>query len=191
MPGRNDNFVDHAWITTFCDLRFHLYGDDPEEIDIRDIAHALSNQCRFTGHVRKFYSVAQHSIVVFHLVRELGGTKADMRLALLHDASEAYLADMAAPFKAEVKGYYDIEALIEARITQRFNLTEKTQMIKDCDWYALFIEAKALINADANVFLGWDEYGPRAMEFGYKLIPMLPAEAEIRFLEAAKELGLA
>lgn len=66
----------------------------PEDIDIRDIAHALSQQCRFTGHTRKFYSVAEHCI----LVSELCPT--ELKLAgLLHDADEAYLIDLARPVK--------------------------------------------------------------------------------------------
>lgn len=64
------------------------------DIDIKDIANSLSKQCRFTGHTRRFYSVAQHSVLVSEQV-----APAHRRAALLHDAAEAYVSDIAAPWK--------------------------------------------------------------------------------------------
>src|SRR5271156_4912831 len=83
---------DSAWIQTFTGKKFYPFNPKPQDIDIRDIAHALSNICRFTGHTKRFYSVAEHSRNVAKLV------PAHMKLqALLHDASEAYLCDIARP----------------------------------------------------------------------------------------------
>lgn len=71
--------------------------------DIRVIAHALSMQCRYGGHTRRFYSVAEHSLLVERVVRERAEIAWDMQMvcrwALLHDAEEAYLPDMPAPYK--------------------------------------------------------------------------------------------
>lgn len=77
---------------------------DPSQIYIEDVAHALSNQGRFTGHTkspcwlgRDFYSVAEHSV---HVAELLAGEPPIIQLAgLLHDASEAYLSDIASPVK--------------------------------------------------------------------------------------------
>jgi len=197
MPEHDDEQVDVAWITTYCEKSFHLYGDDPDEIDIRDIAHALSNQCRFTGHVSRFYSVAQHSILVSDLVALSGGSFEQQRHALMHDASEAYLSDVAAPFKKEIPGYHDAEELIEKRICDKFNLAPKSDLIKECDWYALFIEADYLVNAGGKVFLGYKKYGAKAKEFdadlfgvGHVFVPELPRVAELEFLNAARRLKL-
>src|SRR6266496_1501995 len=69
---------------------------DPDDIQIEDIAHALSNQCRFSGHCKQFYSVAEHSCRVSDLCsyeHQLGG--------LLHDGTEAYLSDIARPIKQQ------------------------------------------------------------------------------------------
>ena len=86
--------VDRAWIQTYTGGKFHLLAPRQEEINIVDIAHALSMMCRFTGHVRRFYSVSEHSWHASYLV-----PKQDALWALLHDASEAYMADMNRPLK--------------------------------------------------------------------------------------------
>ncbi len=96
-----------SYIQTFTGRRF--YPADPRawDVDIQDIAHSLSHLCRFNGHTRKFYSVAQHSVLVSAIVPEslaLDG--------LMHDAAEAYLSDITSP----VKPLLEELALIEARI---------------------------------------------------------------------------
>ena len=83
-----------AWIRTHTGLRFDLLDPRPEAIDPRDVAHALARLCRFGGHVRRFYSVAQHSL----LVADLAPLGLELP-ALLHDASEAYLGDVVAPLE--------------------------------------------------------------------------------------------
>jgi len=83
---------DEHWITTYTGKRFHYLDPQPEEIDIVDIAHALSLTCRFGGHCKEFYSVAEHSIRVAEIV-----PKEFQLLALLHDAGEAYTGDVQSP----------------------------------------------------------------------------------------------
>jgi hypothetical protein len=70
-------------ITTFSDVRFWPLLPNPDDIRIEDIAHALSNQCRFAGHAREFYSVAEHCVRVSQLCRP-----EEALWGLLHDASE-------------------------------------------------------------------------------------------------------
>src|SRR5215217_2415409 len=77
------------WIQTRSGVKFHLLDPKPEDFRIGDIAHALSNVCRFTGHVRKFYSVAEHSVRVCETVRDKFGPfgcKSWEYAALMHDA---------------------------------------------------------------------------------------------------------
>lgn len=87
------------------------------EIDLEDIAHALANSCRWGGHCRVFYSVAQHSVIVSdHVAPE------HARFALLHDAAEAYLVDVPTPIKAELPQYVAAEARLLREIFARFGL---------------------------------------------------------------------
>jgi uncharacterized protein len=82
------------WIQTYTGKQFWPLSPLPEDIVIEDIAHALSMQCRFGGHVRTFYSVAQHSVHVSLLVEPQYAL-----WGLLHDAAEAYLVDLPRPIK--------------------------------------------------------------------------------------------
>jgi len=87
----------NAWIQTISGRKFPLAEPDPNQIDIEDIAHALSMLCRFNGHCTQFYSVAEHSMHVSHEISN------DLALAgLLHDAAEAYLGDVPSPLKKEL-----------------------------------------------------------------------------------------
>jgi len=83
------------WIETYTGKQFYPLDPYPEDIDVRDIAHALSNLCRFTGHCRAFYSVAEHSIYVSTHVPKTMALQ-----ALFHDAPEAYIADISGPLSA-------------------------------------------------------------------------------------------
>lgn len=105
------------FIETVSGRKFHFLAPHPNEIDITDIAHALSNICRFTGHTKRYYSVAQHSVHVASLLPP------DLRLAgLLHDASEAYIADVASPVKPYLDSYQEFERCIMEAIADKFNL---------------------------------------------------------------------
>ncbi len=83
------------WMMTYSGIEFRLLDSDPELVRIGDIAHHLSNICRYTGACKHHFSVAQHSVLVSSQVvgkgHELWG--------LLHDAAEAYLSDVSAPAK--------------------------------------------------------------------------------------------
>jgi len=77
-----------SFIQTYSGKRIDFENPDPDQIDIVDIAHGLSNLCRFSGQSKYFYSVAQHSFYVSLVCKE------NKLQALLHDATEAYMADV-------------------------------------------------------------------------------------------------
>ena len=109
------------WIQTYSGIAFFPMEPDPELILLPDIAHALSNQCRFSGHVRKFYSVAQHCVEVANLLKV---QPPHIQLAgLLHDASEAYLVDLPKPLKRKMPDYVTVEKGMMEAISKRFGLS--------------------------------------------------------------------
>lgn len=114
-----------------------------DSIDIMDIAHALSNNCRFNGHTSSFFSVAQHSLLVEAIVAEAGGTLEQRMQALLHDAPEAYISDMPTPLKSLLPFFKAIERTMEIVISRALevDIMELDKTVKQADHKALAIEA--------------------------------------------------
>lgn len=144
------------WIHTASGLRFDLENPDPERVALTDIAAALSQINRYTGHTRRPYSVAEHSIVVSHMV-----PSADAFAGLMHDAHEAYIGDMAAPLKRmpELAGYREVEARIESVVLGRFGIDVIPDTVRTADYLALAVEARVLLGAGP-----WDGWGVFADE---------------------------
>ena len=106
-----------GWIQTFTGKAFYPLDPRSEDINIEDIAHALSMKCRYAGHCNRFFSVGQHSYYMSNY-----STPEDALWALLHDASEAYLPDVPRPIKASLAGFKAIETVILRCIATRFEL---------------------------------------------------------------------
>jgi uncharacterized protein len=162
-----------AWITTFSGRRFYVLDPRPSDVRIEDIAHSLSLQCRFNGHVNNFYSVAQHSVLVSERC-----DPADALYGLLHDASEAYIGDMSAPLKRtdEMTAFRDAERHVMNAIVDRFILPFKEPIsVRIADRRMLLTEARDL-GIDVT---GWYKgYEP----FITKITPWPPQVAEQAFL---------
>lgn len=88
-----------------------------EDVDILAIANSLSKQCRFFGNCSEFYSVAQHCVLLSNMVE-----KKYQKWALLHDAAEAYLSDLAAPIKNIMPQYTELEENALKVIAKKFDL---------------------------------------------------------------------
>jgi hypothetical protein len=124
---------------------------DLDQIDIGDITRALANICRFGGHCRSFYSVAQHSVIVSELVEQRGGDAEDVFAALMHDAAEAYLGDMPHPLKhrsALGEAYKVAEDHLEQALRVRFNIKPDVPEIKRADRALLATERRAVSAED-------------------------------------------
>jgi hypothetical protein len=169
--------------------KFHLYSDDPDEIKIADIANAISKQVRFTGHLAHdyWYSVGEHCILVQEIVKHLGGTAEEQFAGLMHDTPEAYMSDIAAPFKKELSIYYEKEELVWKRIADKYQLPlVMPKIVKKADFLALFIEARYLVVPGKEYLLGdwvgWDEYGEEALKLPFKPWLMGPPQVRAEFL---------
>lgn len=159
------------WIKTYTGRRFYAQDPQAQDITLMDIAHALSNLCRFTGHGREFYSVAQHSLLVTELLEKKGCPTKILLYAILHDASEAYLNDIAKPFKDLLPQYIDMEHSVQNVIWERFGLPQPTEeeypLVKYADNVLLINEIEQM--------MGKDEWDLPAVEHEFVEICSMPS----------------
>lgn len=168
----------NEFIRTYTGLKFWPLEARKYEINILDIAHALSNICRFTGHCKEFYSVAQHSIYVSSIL-----PKKYQFWGLMHDASEAYLCDISRPIKhsKEMAGYRKAEEKLMSIIASKFGLImPMPDIIHTADIKMLAAELRDLMPADD--WINWSEPAP------FTVKPCSPSIAEKLFLEKFEEL---
>lgn len=130
-----------TWILTQSGQQFDLLRPTASMIKPVDIAHALSRLCRFNGHTRAHYSVAQHSLIVASLV------PVEYQLvALLHDATEAYIGDMTQPLKAVMPEYQVVEHNIWIAVCERFCIQpDLPACVRQADMVALATERRDLM----------------------------------------------
>lgn len=145
---------------------------DPRDVSVYDIAYALGNVCRFGGHCRPFYSVAQHSVLVAaNVLPEL------RYAALLHDAAEAYIGDLVRPAKQAAASYRDIEENLLRVICQALRCDARMMEhpeIRAADTRALMTERRDLIH-NPNRWT-WGEL-ERVEPFPHRIEPLDPASA--------------
>lgn len=124
-----------------------LHAPEQSYIDIHDIASVLSRLPRWGGRTRADllpYSVAQHSVMVSKLCRPENAL-----IALLHDATEAYLGDVISPMKRILPQYQQMEELWALAIGERFGLGDRLHNlpadVKCADLIALELERHDLL----------------------------------------------
>lgn len=105
------------WMQTYTGRQFWPIDPRADEVCIEDIAHSLSMMCRYAGHCIRFYSVAEHSVLLAR-----AASPENALWALLHDASEAYLVDVPRPVKPFLPGYREAEATVMLAVCDRFGL---------------------------------------------------------------------
>jgi hypothetical protein len=172
------------WIQTYTGRSYWPADPRPEDVSIADIAHSLSNLCRYGGHCSRFYSVAEHSVLVSQLVppeHALHG--------LLHDATEAYCADVPRPLKRMLANYAELELVNWHAIASAFRLDAALpQSVKDADNAILATEMDALM--EHPLAADWSSVPggmPRAANVTIQGWP--PAVAERLFLDRFFELN--
>lgn len=170
------------FIQTVSGRRLSLLDPDPNDITLEDISYSLARQCRFGGHCKSFYSVAQHSVLVSTILEERPERDEynswDIFMqGLLHDASEAYVVDVPSPLKALIPEYKLLECGFEEAIRIKFGLGQKSPWVKQADVIALATEAKQLMvrTMDWQILRGVKP-DPR------KIVPLSPVDAETAFV---------
>lgn len=175
------------FIYTFTGRKFYFLDPRPEDICLEDIAHALSNLCRYTGH-GKFYSVAEHSVHVTNYLALTNTQVSLLQAALLHDATEAYVGDMSKPLKTLLPAYDEIESRVADAVAKRFGL-QPDPRIKHADLVMLATELPKIINYTESTGGANDWLSKPWLECD--LMCLAPPYAERMFLNVAAELGLA
>ncbi len=172
------------YFRTYSGKHVYPFSPSPDEIDIGDVAHSLSQMCRFLGHTEGFYSVAQHSILVSqHVPRQ------DALWGLLHDASEAYLCDLPAPIKRDpqMRVYRIAEDRLMAAVCARFGLNpEMPHSVRIADKVLLATEFRDVTTMNDQAWIV-DECGQEPLS-DFQIVPWSSAVAEAGFMERFREL---
>lgn len=183
------------WLQTFSGKKFFPLDPRSEDICIEDIAHSLSRQCRFAGHVKcDHYSVAQHSVLVsteveryvsfFGNIDEVITPRLAALAGLLHDASEAYLVDVPRPLKKlpEFAAYREAELYMEEVIATAFNLPRSIALdvlVRQADMVLLVTEARDLMSP---LHPDWAHTPENMVCLEETIVPLGPRESEDLFL---------
>lgn len=174
-----------SWIRTRSGGRFDPFNPRADDVVVEDVAHALANLCRFSGHTRQFYSVAQHCVLASMAV-----TEPDTRLklgALCHDASEAYVVDIPSPIKKQsaLQLYRDLEKQVMNEVWWALmgthTLSPEDPRIKQIDLRLCAAEAKQLMKGwrEFPSFSDWEQAGG---PLPIKIEPWSPKRSQGEFL---------
>lgn len=169
-------------IVTYSGRVFDLADPKPEMVSIIDIAYALSNICRYAGHTKYFYSVAEHSVRMA-VCKEFGGAAMDR---LLHDAAEAYIGDVTSPMKKLIPEFKEIERRIMDAIIAALDWQPRPSQVpvKEADNIMLATEVRDLMQGAAKEWDCCRAYKPLAG----KIIPWSRHRARWTFIAAYDSL---
>ncbi len=169
-----------AWIQTRTNRAFPFDDPSPDDVEIHDIAVALSRICRFGGHSSEFYSVAQHSVLVSQVV-----PSEHALWGLLHDAAEAYIGDMVAPIKRlpEMEPFRALERRVQRAIRLKFELDPvMPPEVKRTDLVLFATEKRDLLGPEPKPFL------PLPEPLEQRIVPWSPKVAQAAFLGRFNDL---
>lgn len=173
-------------VYTYSGRLIDVLDPKPGDIEREDIIHALSCTCRFNGHCREFYSVAQHSILVAEICGHSWG--------LLHDAAEAYMGDIIRPLKCGLaianerylERWQSVEDRLLGVIARRFMVKgfPDEDRLGEADNQALATEIRDLIDPQAECLAG--ELARLPEPVASKVTPWIPCHAELEYRRALR-----
>lgn len=158
-----------SYILTYTKKEFYPLEPQIEDIDVEDIAHALSLLCRANGHFKHFYSVGLHCLNCAYEAKARGYSNNVILGCLLHDGSEAYLADITRPVKKHLHKYLKIEDVLQAKIFEKWIPTlseEEKKLVFEIDDAILYYEFTTL-------------FGEKIFDY----VPILKSQPRFDFIE--------
>lgn len=168
-----------SYIETYTGRPFFPLHPDPKDVSIIDIAHAQSNQCRYSGHTTWFYSTAQHCCLLADYVeKQMKGTPLDCLQILMHDAAEAYLVDIPRPVKQFMPEFRVWDIAINNCIRSWLGLeNESIPTWQDDIDSRIIVDERAQIMSDSG-----NDWGHNLEPLGIEIAPWFPYIAEQQFL---------
>lgn len=176
-------------IQTFSGGIFYPLDPRANEINLIDVAHALGNKARFTGHTRILYSTGEHSVRVSWLLRSQGHSLMRQYVGLHHDDSDAYLPDVPTPLKKmpEFAWFREIEHKVQEKCYERFGcVIDDYSVVKEVDTILLLTEKRDLMpekNGNWNT-----KFTQVPIPKPYEIEPWPPEHAKLIYLAAHREL---
>lgn len=168
-----------TFIETYTGRAFWPLNPTVDALSVIDIAHALSNQCRYSGHVQFFYSVAQHCCLLATWIVNQGGSALDALQILMHDAPEAYLVDIPRPVKQYMPQYRIWDHAINDVIREWMGWSDLPMPARQDE-----LDSRIIVDERAQLMdkARRNDWGHKLEPLGVEINPMTPAEAEKQFL---------
>lgn len=181
--------TDDRWFLTSSGRRIYPFSMRPHDVmSLSEIAHSLSHVCRFGGHCLEFYTVAQHSVMVYEIVLNADPNVDDktLRTALMHDSAEAYVGDMVRPVKRSMFDFCQLEMEIYGAIAARYDLhVDVPDIVKWADNKALMTERRDLLPKHSWAWFEDQARDGSADPLPGRIVPMSPRDARHSFLTVA------
>lgn len=186
-------------MTTFSGRLVRILDPRPEDLHFEDIVQGLAHSCRYAGQVRRFYSVAEHSIWCALAAMEMYPGDVELAQAcLMHDAAEAYIGDLIWPMKAALRNaaasstsaFDDIESRFNVALQVRFGLMAdfaNEWRVKMIDQRACSMEQIAIRTKP----IGWEPHVP-PLDFHLDKLSTIfdKPGAQLKFVSMARDLGV-
>lgn len=174
------------WISLLSGAKMDYHSPEKSDVTIEDIASALSNNCRFSGHLPRFYSIAQHLVNTSRIVPvEQAFT------GLMHDTAEAFTNDLPTPLKWEFPVFKELEQRIESAMAKKFDFEYPyPASVKEADTIMLILE-KFYVKEDKSIWPAYEKWDTMAVEPYRHLVDLdswQPRRAKREFLERYHEL---
>lgn len=182
-----------CWISLLSGARFSYDKPETSDVTIEDIASAASNICRFSGHLPRYYSVAQHLCNTSKIVEALTGDITDPRVfeAQMHDTAEAFTNDLPTPLKWMLPIFKELEVKIESAMGKKFGFNYPyADVVKEADTIMLILE-KIYVKGDTSIWPQYEDWTAERVEPYRQYVDLnswQPVRAKREFLERYNKL---
>ena len=179
------------WMHTSMCKRFYPKDPRPEDISISDIANGLALTSRYSGQgeIGRYYSVAEHSLLMTECAARWGWPTKSLLCVMLHDAAEAYLGDLTSPVKQAVgAGYKIVEERVQNAILEKYGLRPTE---KECHLRIKELDQSIVLNEQRYVMRYWQPWPSNAQPLeGVNIRGWSPMQAKIKFLNTWRILSI-